>query len=58
MKIESIFLEIDSMKRNLDDVKLEQNSFEKKGEIIKIEESIHNQIDENKIQKDIKQEIE
>ena len=47
-KIESIFLEIDSMKRNLDDVKLEQNSFEKKGEIIKIEESIHNQIDENK----------
>ena len=36
------------MKRNLDDVKLEQNSFEKKGEIIKIEESIHNQIDENK----------
>ena len=47
-KIESIFLEIDSMKRNLDEVKLEQNSFEKKGEIIKIEESIHNQIDENK----------
>ena len=47
-KIECIFLEIDSMKRNLDDVKLEQNSFEKKGEIIKIEESIHNQIDENK----------
>ena len=47
-RIESIFMELESFKRNLDDVKLEQKSFEKKEMIMKIEDEIHNQIDENK----------
>ena len=47
-RIESIFMEIESLKRNLDDVKLEQKSFEKKEMVMKIEDEIHNQIDENK----------
>ena len=48
-KIESIFMEIDSFKRNLDDIKLEQNLYEKKDMIIKINEQIHNDIEDNKL---------
>ena len=48
-KIESIFMEIDSFKRNLDDMKLEQNLYEKKEMIIKINEQIHNDIEDNKL---------
>ena len=47
-KIENIFIEIESINRNLDDLKKEQNSYEKKEIIIKIEEQIHDQIEENK----------
>ena len=52
-RIDSIFIEIDSYKRNLDDIKLEQNQYERKDVIIKMEEQIHSEIDENrnKIQK-------
>ena len=52
-RIDSIFIEIDSYKRNLDDIKLEQNQYERKDIIIKMEEQIHSEIDENrnKIQK-------
>ena len=52
-RIDSIFIEIDSYKRNLDDIKLEQNQYERKDAIIKMEEQIHSEIDENrnKIQK-------
>lgn len=52
-KIESIFLEIDSFKRNIDDIKLEQNLYEKKDIIMKINEQLHNDIEDNnsKIQK-------
>ena len=52
-RIDSIFIEIDSYKRNLDDIKLEQNQYERKDIIIKKEEQIHSEIDENrnKIQK-------
>ena len=48
-KIESIFMEIDSFKRNLDDIKLEQNLYEKKDMIIKINEQMHNDIEDNKL---------
>ena len=48
-KIESIFMEIDSFKRNLDDIKLDQNLYEKKDMIIKINEQIHNDIEDNKL---------
>ena len=48
-KIESIFMEIDSFKRYLDDIKLEQNLYEKKDMIIKINEQIHNDIEDNKL---------
>ena len=47
-KIESIFIELESLKRNLDDLKLEQNSFEKKDIIMKLEENFHVLLDENK----------
>ena len=47
-KIESIFIEIDSFKRNLDDIKLEINLCEKKDMIIKLDEQIHSDIEENK----------
>ena len=52
-RIDSIFIEIDSYKRNLDDIKSEQNQYERKDVIIKLEEQIHSEIDENrnKIQK-------
>ena len=52
-RIDSIFIEIDSYKRNLDDIKLEQNQYERKDVIIKMEEQIHSEIDKNrnKIQK-------
>ena len=52
-RIDSIFIEIDSYKRNLDDIKSEQNQYERKDIIIKMEEQIHSEIDENrnKIQK-------
>ena len=52
-RIDSIFIEIDSYKRNLDDIKSEQNQYERKDVIIKMEEQIHSEIDENrnKIQK-------
>ena len=52
-RIDSIFIEIDSYKRNLDDIKLEQNQYERKDIIIKMEAQIHSEIDENrnKIQK-------
>ena len=52
-RIDSIFIEIDSYKRNLDDIKLEQNQYERKDVIIKMEDQIHSEIDENrnKIQK-------
>ena len=52
-RIDSIFIEIDSYKRNLDDIKLEQNQYERKDIIIKMEEQIHSEIDKNrnKIQK-------
>lgn len=54
-RIDSIFIEIDSYKRNLDDIKLEQNQYERKDIIIKMEEQIHSEIDENrnKIKKNI-----
>lgn len=47
-KIESIFIELESIKRNVDDLKLEQNSFEKKDIIMKLEENFHVLLDENK----------
>ena len=52
-RIDSIFIEIDSYKRNLDDIKSEQNQYERKDVIIKMEEQIHSEIDKNrnKIQK-------
>ena len=52
-RIDSIFIEIDSYKRNLDDIKSEQNQYERKDTIIKMEEQIHSEINENrnKIQK-------
>ena len=49
-RIDSIFIEIDSYKRNLDDIKLEQNQYERKDIIIKMEEQIHSEIDENRNQ--------
>ena len=47
-RIESIFIEIESVKRNLDDVKIEQKSFEKRDVIIKMEEGFNILLDDNK----------
>ena len=47
-RIESIFIEIESVKRNLDDVKIEQKSFEKRDIIIKMEEGFNNLLEDNK----------
>ena len=48
-RIESIFIELESIKRNLDDLKLEQQLFEKKDSIIKMEDNFHNLFEENKM---------
>ena len=47
-RIESIFIEIESVKRNLDDVKIEQKSFEKRDVIIKMEEGFNILLEDNK----------
>ena len=47
-RIESIFIEIESIKRNLDDVKIEQKTFEKRDMIIKMEEGFNILLEDNK----------
>lgn len=47
-KIDNIFIEIESMRRDFEDIKIEQNFFEKKEVVLKIEEDFHSLLEENK----------
>ena len=47
-RIDSIFVELESIKRNLDDLNTEQKTFEKKEMVIKIKEEFNNLLEESK----------